>query len=81
MEGPLKAILHWTNDCSTEMIVFLQVKILRLLRILGRQDPDISESLNDILAQVTDAQYLLYAIFLIFMTVDIVNCITRECNL
>eukprot|EP00795_Rhopilema_esculentum_P001181 gene1181-15541_t len=31
---------------------FLQVRILRLLRILGRLDTDISESLNDILAQV-----------------------------
>ncbi|KAL3123759.1 hypothetical protein niasHT_009972 [Heterodera trifolii] len=31
---------------------FLQVKILRLLRILGRDDPRVSEEMNDILAQV-----------------------------
>ncbi|CAN8001894.1 unnamed protein product [Ixodes pacificus] len=31
---------------------FLQVKILRLLRLLGRNDPDASEAMNDILAQV-----------------------------
>ncbi|XP_077503671.1 adaptor protein complex 1, gamma subunit isoform X4 [Amblyomma americanum] len=31
---------------------FLQVKILRLLRLLGHNDPEASEAMNDILAQV-----------------------------
>lgn len=31
---------------------FLQVKILRLLRILGHNDAETSEAMNDILAQV-----------------------------
>lgn len=31
---------------------FLQVKILRLLRVLGRGDSEISDQMNDILAQV-----------------------------
>ncbi|KAL3419562.1 ap-1 complex subunit gamma-1 [Phlyctema vagabunda] len=31
---------------------FLQVKILQLLRVLGRGDPETSEQINDILAQV-----------------------------
>ena len=33
---------------------FLQVKILRLLRLLGRNDLECSEAMNDILAQVID---------------------------
>ena len=32
---------------------FLQVKILRLLRVLGRNDSQVSEQINDILAQVS----------------------------
>jgi AP-1 complex subunit gamma-1 len=31
---------------------FLQIKILRLLRLLGKNDAESSETMNDILAQV-----------------------------
>ena len=33
------------------------MKILRLLRILGKNDPDASEAMNDILAQVIVVYY------------------------
>ncbi|KAF4533234.1 hypothetical protein B566_EDAN005149 [Ephemera danica] len=40
------------HDVSGVSDPFLQVKILRLLRILGRNDSETSEAMNDILAQV-----------------------------
>ncbi len=40
------------HDVSGVSDPFLQVRILRLLRILGRSDMDCSEAMNDILAQV-----------------------------
>lgn len=40
------------HDVSGVSDPFLQVKILKLLRILGVNDADTSEAMNDILAQV-----------------------------
>jgi len=40
------------HDVSGISDPFLQIKILRLLRVLGRNDPAASETMNDILAQV-----------------------------
>ena len=47
------------HDVSGISDPFLQIKILRLLRILGKGDPSASETMNDILAQVTEGTSLL----------------------
>ena len=41
------------HDVSGISDPFLQVRILRLLRVLGKNDPESSEAMNDILAQVS----------------------------
>jgi AP-1 complex subunit gamma-1 len=41
------------HDVSGITDPFLQVKVLRLLRLLGRGDEKSSETMNDILAQVS----------------------------
>jgi AP-1 complex subunit gamma-1 len=40
------------HDVSGITDPFLQVKVLRMLRLIGRNDPQSSEVMNDILAQV-----------------------------
>jgi len=40
------------HDVSGVSDPFLQVKLLRLLRVLGRNDPEAAEAMNDLLAQV-----------------------------
>ena len=36
---------------------FLQVRLIRLLRVLGKNDVEASEAMNDILAQVSRISY------------------------
>ena len=45
------------HDVSGITDPFLQVKILRLLRLLGRGDQQASDTMNDILAQVCSLTY------------------------
>ncbi len=42
-----------------------QIKIIRLLRILGRGDPETSETMNDIMAQVATNTETRYQITLV----------------
>ncbi|EFA84585.1 clathrin-adaptor gamma chain [Heterostelium album PN500] len=52
----LKTLVHSgylpEHDVSGITDPFLQVKLLRLLRILGQHDPEASDTMNDMLAQV-----------------------------
>jgi len=41
------------HDVSGVSDPFLQVKLLRLLRVLGRGDTEAAEAMNDLLAQVS----------------------------
>ncbi|KAG1648991.1 AP-1 complex subunit gamma-1 [Nymphon striatum] len=43
---------HYGWDIHQSMMLMESVKVLKLLRVLGRQDGDASEAMNDILAQV-----------------------------
>lgn len=47
-----KTRAFWVHCSSKGELCPFQVRILRLLRILGRNDDDSSEAMNDILAQV-----------------------------
>jgi len=66
------------HDVSGVSDPFLQVRILRLLRILGKDDADASEAMNDILAQVATntetnrnvGNAILYEVCLTIMAID-----------
>lgn len=45
------------HDVSGVSDPFLQIKILRLLRLLGHNDAEASEAMNDILAQVNNNHF------------------------
>lgn len=49
----------------SECMLCLKVKILRLLRMLGKGDSDTSEAMNDILAQVGSANMLILLLSLV----------------
>ena len=46
-----------TNFCGDVSFCFLQVKLLRLLRMLGKDEESVSEQMNDVLAQVCTWSY------------------------
>lgn len=45
------------HDVSGITDPFLQVKLLRLLRIIGKGDAEASDAMNDILAQVSQKSF------------------------
>ncbi len=58
---------------------FLQVRLIHLLRILGKNDPEASESMNDILAQVS--ANLSFACFVFALDHNTIECRHRMNNI